>query len=79
MGFNIKKQSQTYLPIPTNVELNFTGKDGYIERMMTEEVRDNSVYGIDSDTLINWMYHNFNSVFVLGKELSLEDYKKLIK
>lgn len=79
MGFNIKKQSQTYLPIPNNVELNFTGKDGYIERMMTEEVRDNSVYGIDSDTLINWMYHNFNSVFVLGKELSLEDYKKLIK
>lgn len=79
MGYNIKKQSQTYLPIPNNVELNFTGKDGYIERMMTEEVRDNSVYGIDSDTLINWMYHNFNSVFVLGKELSLEEYKKLIK
>lgn len=79
MGFNIKKQSQTYLPIPTNVELNFTGKDGYIERMLTEEVRDNTVYGIDSDMLINWMYHNFNSVFVLGKELSLEDYKKLIK
>ena len=50
MGFNIKKQSQTYLPIPNNVELNFTGKDGYIERMMTEEVRDSSVYGIDSDT-----------------------------
>jgi hypothetical protein len=79
MGFNIKKQSQTYLPIPNNVELNFTGKDGYIERMMTEEVRDHNVYGIDSDVLINWMYHNFNSVFVLGKELSLEDYKKLIK
>ncbi len=79
MGFNIKKQSQTYLPIPNNVELNFTGKDGYIERMMTEEVRDSSVYGIDSDTLLNWIYHNFNSVFVLGKELSLEDYKKLIK
>ena len=79
MGFNIKKQSQTYLPIPNNVELNFTGKDGYIERMMTEEVRDSSVYGIDGDVLINWMYHNFNSVFVLGKELSLEEYKKLIK
>jgi len=79
MGFNIKKQSQTYLPIPNNVELNFTGKDGYIERMMTEEVRDSSVYGIDSGTLLNWIYHNFNSVFVLGKELSLEEYKKLIQ
>ncbi len=79
MGYNIKKQSQTYLPIPNNVELNFTGKDGYIERLLLEEVRDRDVYGVDSDVLINWMYHNFNSVFVLGKELSLEDYKKLIK
>ena len=79
MGYNIKKQSQTYLPIPNNVELNFTGKDGYIERLITEEVKDQNVYGIDTDTLLNWMYHNFNSVFVLGKELSLEDYKKLIK
>lgn len=79
MGYNIKKQSQTYLPIPTNVELNFTGKDGYIERLLLEEVRDPHVYGIDSDMFINWVYHNYNSVFVLGKELSLEDYKKLIK
>jgi hypothetical protein len=79
MGYNIKKQSQTYLPIPNNVELNFTGKDGYIERLLLEEVRDKDVYGIDSDMLLNWIYHNFNSVFVLGKELSLEDYKKLIK
>ena len=79
MGFNIKKDTQTYLPIPNNVELNFTGKDGYIERLLLEDVRDREVYGIDSDVLINWMYHNFNSVFVLGKELSLEDYKKLIQ
>lgn len=79
MGYNIKKQSQTYLPIPNNVELNFTGKDGYIERLLLEEVRDPHVYGIDSDMFINWVYHNYNSVFVLGKELSLEDYKKLIK
>ena len=79
MGYNIKKQSHTYLPIPTNVELNFTGKDGYIARLMTEEVRDHDVYGIDKDTLLNWIYHNFNSVFVLNKELSLEEYKKLIK
>lgn len=79
MGFNIKKNTQTYLPIPNNVELNFTGKDGYIERLLLEDVRDREVYGIDSDVLINWMYHNFNSVFVLGKELSLEEYKKLMK
>jgi len=79
MGFNIKKDTQTYLPIPNNVELNFTGKDGYIERLLLEDVRDREVYGIDSDVLINWMYHNFNSVFVLGKELSLQEYKKLIK
>jgi hypothetical protein len=79
MGFNIKKDTQTYLPIPNNVELNFTGKDGYIERLLLEDVRDREVYGIDSDVLINWMYHNFNSVFVLGKELSLEEYKKLMK
>jgi hypothetical protein len=79
MGYNIKKQSQTYLPIPNNVELNFTGKDGYIERLLTEEVRDNNIYDIDSNLLVNWMYHNFNSMFVLGKELSLEEYKKLVK
>lgn len=79
MGYNIKKQSQTYLPIPNNVELNFTGKDGYIERLMTEEVRDKNIYGISSDELLNWMYHNFNSMFILNKELSLEEYKKLIK
>lgn len=79
MGYNIKKNTQTYLPIPTNVELNFTGKDGYMERLLLEEVKDANVYGIDSEMLINWMYHNFNSVFVLGKELSLQEYKKLIK
>lgn len=79
MGYNIKKNTQTYLPIPNNVELNYTGKDGYMERLLLEEVRDANVYGIDSDMLINWMYHNFNSVFVLGKELSLQEYKKLIK
>jgi hypothetical protein len=79
MGYNIKKNTQTYLPIPNNVELNYTGKDGYMERLLLEEVRDSNVYGIDSDMLINWMYHNFNSVFVLGKELSLQEYKKLIK
>jgi hypothetical protein len=79
MGYNIKKQSQTYLPIPNNVELNFTGKDGYIHRLMTEEVKDENVYGISSGELLNWIYHNFNSMFVLNKELSLEEYKKLIK
>jgi hypothetical protein len=79
MGYNIKKNTQTYLPIPNNVELNYTGKDGYMERLLLEEVRDSNVYGINSDMLINWMYHNFNSVFVLGKELSLQEYKKLIK
>jgi len=79
MGYNIKKQSQTYLPIPNNVELNFTGKDGYIARLMTEEVKDENVYDISSGELLNWMYHNFNSMFVLNKELSLEEYKKLIK
>lgn len=67
----------TYLPIPTNVELNFTGKEGYVTRIITEEVRDRDVYGISSDDFFNWMYHNYNSVFILGKELSLEDYKKL--
>ena len=79
MGFNIKKDTQTYLPIPNTVELNFTGMDGYIVCLLLEDVRDREVYGIDSDVLINWMYHNFNSVFVLGKELSLEEYKKLMK
>jgi hypothetical protein len=29
--------------------------------------------------LLNWIYHNFNSMFVLNKELSLEEYKKLMK
>ena len=79
MSYNIKKQSQTYLPIPNNVELNFTGKDGYIERLMTEEVKDENVYGISAGELLNWMYHNFNSMFILNKELSLEEYKKLSK
>ena len=79
MGYNIKKNSHTYLPIPNNVELNFTGKDGYIERLLLEEVKDDNIYNITSGELLNWMYHNFNSVFVLGKELSLEEYKKLIK
>ena len=69
----------TYLPIPTNVELNYTGKEGYIARLITEEVRDENVYGLTSGEILNWMYHNFNSMFVLGKELSLEDYKKLVK
>ena len=71
--------SKTFLPIPDNVELNFTGVDGYIGRLTTLEVRDDNVYGLDKNSLLNWMYHNYNSMFILGKELSLEDYKKLIK
>jgi hypothetical protein len=46
---------------------------------MTEEVKDENVYGITSGELLNWIYHNFNSMFVLNKELSLEEYKKLIQ
>jgi hypothetical protein len=67
----------TYLPIPTNVELNFTGVEGYIERLTTAEVRDKDVYGITKEQLLNWMFHNFNSMFIFGKELTLEEYKKL--
>jgi hypothetical protein len=71
--------SKTFLPIPDNVELNFTGVDGYIGRLRTLEVRDDNVYGLDHNRLLNWMFHNYNSMFILGKELSLEEYKKLIK
>jgi hypothetical protein len=71
--------NKTYLPIPDNVELNFTGVDAYIDRLTNVEVKDDNVYGISKDMVLNWMYHNYNSMFVLGKELSLQDYKKLIK
>lgn len=69
----------TYLPIPTNVELNFTGVEGYLERLTTADIRDVDVYGITKEQLLNWMFHNFNSVFITGKELTLEQYKELSK
>ena len=77
MGYNIKKETHTYLPIPDNVELNLSGLDAYILRLTTLEVEDDNVYGIDKDRLLNWMYHNYNSMFIFGKELSLKEYKKL--
>lgn len=70
-------QQQIYLPIPTNSELGLGLKVDYYTRLI-EEI-DHNRYKITRDEFLDWIHHNYQCVFILGKELSLNEYKKLSK
>lgn len=68
-------QQQMYLPMPTNSEIGLGFKIDYFTRLI-EEV-DYNKYKITRDEFLDWIHHNYHSVFILGKELSLNEFKKL--
>lgn len=63
------------LPKPTEDELNLGMKVQYFDRLL--EMNLDKKYKITPDQLYNWIHHNFNSVFLLDQELTLNEYKKL--
>jgi len=70
-------QQQMYLPVPTNAEIGLGYKIDYFERLINEV--DHNQFKITKDEFLDWIHHNYQCVFILGKELSLNDYKKLSK
>jgi hypothetical protein len=65
-----------YLPRPTEDELNLGHKAEYFERVLDLDL--DKKYNITSKDLNFWVSHNFNSIFLTEKELSLTAIKKLI-
>ena len=65
-----------YLPPPTEEELNLGFKADYFERILSLNL--DKKYNITSKDLNFWVSHNFNSVFMTEKELSLTAIKKLM-
>jgi hypothetical protein len=65
------------LPAPTEDELNLGYKSDYFERLIALDL--DKKYKITDNELYAWIHHNYSSVFLTEKELSLNDFKKLIK
>ena len=65
------------LPQPTEDELNLGYKSDYFERIIQMDL--NKKYKISENELYEWIHHNYSSVFLTEKDLSLNDFKKLIK
>jgi hypothetical protein len=64
-----------YLPKPTEEELTLGHKADYFERILSLDL--DKKYKITQNDLTFWVSHNFNSVFLTEKELSLTAIKKL--
>jgi len=64
------------LPRPTEDELNLGSKADYFERIM--ELDLDKKYRISQQELTFWISKNYNSVFILDKELTLNEARKLI-
>jgi hypothetical protein len=65
------------LPQPTEEELNMTGKHEYFSRILEMDL--DKKLKIDYQQLTGWISHNFNSVYLINKELTYKEYLKLIK
>lgn len=64
-----------YLPTPTEDELNLGYKADYFERILPMDL--DKKYNITQNDLTFWIHHNYQSMFLLGEELSLTAVKKL--
>jgi hypothetical protein len=65
------------LPQPTEEELNMTGKHEYFRRILEMDLHKKM--NIDHLKLTGWISHNFNSVYLMNKELTYKEYLKLTK
>lgn len=64
------------LPRPTEEELDLGSKADYFDRIL--ELDLDKKYKISQQELTFWISKNYNSVFILDKELSLNEARKLI-
>ena len=63
------------LPVPTEDELNLGQRLEYFERL--KDMGLEKKYNITKDELSTWIFHNYQSVFLLNEELTLESFKNL--
>jgi hypothetical protein len=54
-----------------------TGKSEYFTRLIDMDL--DKKLKIDLMELTKWIHHNYTSMFILEKELSYNEFKKLIK
>ena len=65
-----------FLPIPNESELN-DDKVNYFERIIALDF--DVKYKIEMGDLLKWIHLNYQSVFLYEKEVSYNDFKKIIK
>ena len=65
------------LPTPTDEELNLGYKQDYFERIIPMDL--DKKYKLTENELYAWIHHNYSSVFLTNNELTLTQFKKLIK
>jgi hypothetical protein len=65
------------LPPPTEEELNLGAKANYFDRLLETAPELQRKHNISLHQLVDWIHHNYQSIFLLDQELGLTDYKKL--
>ena len=65
------------LPYPTEEELTMTTKSQYFTRVIPMDL--DKKFKITQEEYTGWIHHNFQSVYLLDKELTFKEYKKLTK
>ena len=65
------------LPYPTEEELTMTTKSEYFARVIPMDL--DKKFKITEQEYYGWIHHNFQSVYLLNKELTFKEYKKLTK
>jgi len=65
------------LPQPNEEELNIAGKHKYFARILEMDL-DKKIK-ITQEEFTGWISNNFNSIYLLNKELTHKEYLKLSK
>ena len=65
------------LPYPTEEELTMTTKSQYFARVIPMDL--DKKFKITEQEYYGWISHNFNSIYLLDKELTYKEYLKLSK
>lgn len=69
--------AEQFLPQPTEEELNLGAKANYFDRLLDIAPDLQKKYNISLHQLVDWIHHNYQSIFLLDKELGLTEFKKL--
>ena len=65
------------LPYPTEEEITMTTKSQYFARVIPMDL--DKKFKITEQEYYGWISHNFNSIYLLDKELTYKEYLKLNK